>query len=90
MATSQGHFKCIDHKPINLIKCLQELGSSYIKFSFLNTDTYQWQGFKVIIILININLLKNYTFKLFAAAIFFYLLLARSWFIHLTFIKFSI
>ena len=71
MATSQGHFKCIDHKPINLIKCLQELDSSYVKFSFLNIDTYQWQGFKVIIILININLLKNYKFQLFAAAIFF-------------------
>ena len=41
MATSQESFKCIDHKPINLIKCLEELDSSQVKFSFLNIDIYQ-------------------------------------------------
>ena len=41
MATSQGRFKWTNDKPINLIKCLQELYSSYVKFSFLNIDSFQ-------------------------------------------------
>ena len=52
MATSQGHFKRADDKPINLIKCLQELNSSYVKISFLNNDSFRWlQGFEVIIVI---------------------------------------
>ena len=52
MATSQARFKLTDDKPINLIKCLQELDSSYIKFSFLNIDIFQWlQGLEVIIVI---------------------------------------
>ena len=48
MATSQGRFKLTDDEPINLIKCLRELDSSYVKFSFLNIDSFHWlQGFKV-------------------------------------------
>ena len=31
MATSQGRFKWTDDKPVNLIKFLQELDSSYVK-----------------------------------------------------------
>ena len=70
MATSQGRFKWTDDKPINLVKCLQELDSSYVKFSFLNIDSFQWlQGFEVTIV-INIKLLKNYKFQYFVAAIF--------------------
>ena len=52
MATSQGRFKWTDIKPINLVKCLQELESSYGKFSFLNINSFQWlQGFEVIIVI---------------------------------------
>ena len=48
MVTSQGRFKWTDDKPINLIKCLQELDSSHVKFSVLNIDSFRWlQGFKV-------------------------------------------
>ena len=37
-------------KIYHLIKCLHEFDGSYIKFSFLNTDSFQWlQGFEVII-----------------------------------------
>ena len=69
MATSQGRFKWTDDKPINLIKCLKELDSSYVKFAFLNIDSFQWlQGFEVTIV-INIKLLKNYKFQFFVAAI---------------------
>ena len=50
MATSQARFKWTDDKPINLIKCLQELDSSYVKLSCLNIYGFQWpQWFKVII-----------------------------------------
>ena len=41
MATSQAGFKWTDDKPINLRKCLEELDSSYVKFSFLNIDSFQ-------------------------------------------------
>ena len=52
MATSQGRFKWTDDKPINLIKCLQELDSSYVKLPLLNNDSFQWlQGFEVIIVI---------------------------------------
>ena len=52
MATSQGRFKWTDDKPIKLMKCLEEFDSSYIKFSFLNIDSFQWlQGFEVITVL---------------------------------------
>ena len=55
MATWQGCFTWIDDKPIILIECLQELDSSYVKISFLNTDSFQWlQGFEVIMIYIYI------------------------------------
>ena len=48
METSQGRFKWTDDKPINLRKCLQELDSSYVQFSFLNIDSFQClQGFEV-------------------------------------------
>ena len=47
MSTSQARFKWTNGKSINLIKCLQELDSLYVKFSFLNIDSFQWlQGFK--------------------------------------------
>ena len=50
--TSQRRFKQTDDKPINLIKCLQELDSSYVKFSYLNIDSFQWlQGFEIIIVI---------------------------------------
>ena len=52
MATSQTRFIWTDDKPINLIKCLQEFDSSYVKFSFSNIDSFQWlQGFEVIIVI---------------------------------------
>ena len=52
MATSQAHFERADDKPINLIKCLQKLNSSYEKFSFLNIDSFQWlQRFEVIVVI---------------------------------------
>ena len=52
MATSQAHFERADDKPINLIKCLQKLNSSYEKFSFLNIDSFQWlQRFEVKIVI---------------------------------------
>ena len=52
MATSQSRFKWTDGKLINLIKCLQESESSYVIFSFLNIDSFQWlQGFEVIIVI---------------------------------------
>ena len=52
MATSQARLKQSNDKPINLIKCLQELGSSYVKFSFLKIDSFQWlQVFEVIIVI---------------------------------------
>ena len=52
MATSQACFKWTDDKPINLIKCLQELDSSDVNFSFLNIDSFQWlQVFEVIIVI---------------------------------------
>ena len=52
METSQGHFKWTHGKAINLMKCLQELNSSYVKFSFLNIDSFQWlQGFEVTIVI---------------------------------------
>ena len=40
MATSKARIKWINDKPINLIKCLQELDSSCVKFSFLNIDSF--------------------------------------------------
>ena len=36
MVTSQARCKWTNDKHINLIKCLQDLGSSCVKFSFLN------------------------------------------------------
>ena len=52
LATSQGRFKWADDKTINLLKCLQELDSLYIKFSFLNIDSFQWLlGFEVMIMI---------------------------------------
>ena len=51
LATSQGRFKWADDKTINLLKCLQELDSLYVKFSFLNIGSFQWLlGFEVMII----------------------------------------
>ena len=41
MATSQACFRWIDDKLINPMKCLQEFKSSYVKFSFLNIDSFQ-------------------------------------------------
>ena len=41
MVTSQARFTWTDGKPINLIKYLQELESSYLKFSFLNIDSFR-------------------------------------------------
>ena len=52
MATSQASFKRTDDNSINIIKCLQELDSSYVKFSFLNFDSVQWlHGFEVTIVI---------------------------------------
>ena len=52
MATSQARFKWTDNKLINRIKCLQEFDSSYVKFSFLYIDSFQWlPGFEVIIVI---------------------------------------
>ena len=52
MTTSQARFKWTDDKLINLIKGLQEFDSSYVKFSFLNTDSFQrLQGFEVTIVI---------------------------------------
>ena len=52
MTTSQARFKWTDDKLNNLIKCLQEFESSYVKFSFQNIDSFQWlQGFEVIILI---------------------------------------
>ena len=52
MATLQGCFKWTNDKLINLIKCLQEFASSYVKFSFLNIDSFQWlQRFEVIVVM---------------------------------------
>ena len=48
MATSRGRLKQTDDKLINLIKCLQELESPYLEFSFLNINNFQWpQKFEV-------------------------------------------
>ena len=41
MVTSQARFTWTDGKPINLIKYLQELESSYLTFSFLNIDSFR-------------------------------------------------
>ena len=52
MATSQARFKWTDDKLISLVKCLQEFDISYVKFSFLNIDSFQWlQGFEVIMVI---------------------------------------
>ena len=52
MENWQGGFKWTDDKSVNLIKCLQESESSYVKFSFLNIDSFQWlQEFEVIIVI---------------------------------------
>ena len=52
MATLQPRFRWTDDKLINLIKCLQELKNSYVKFSFLSTDSFQWlKRFEVIRVL---------------------------------------
>ena len=67
MATTQARFKWTDDKSINLIKCLQELDSSYVKSSFLNIDSFRWlQGFEVIIVIQNwfIEELQNFNFLL--------------------------
>ena len=83
MPTSLAWFKWTDVKPINLKKCLQELDSSYVKFSFLNIDSFQWlQWFEVIIVWYKINLFKNSKFQLFVdcSHLCFDLFLARFWF----------
>ena len=52
MTTSKARFKWTDDKLNNLVKCLQEFESSYVKFSFLNIDSFQWlQGLEVIIVI---------------------------------------
>ena len=52
MTTSKARFKWTDDKLNNLVKCLQEFESSYVKFSFLNIDSFQWlQVFEVIIVI---------------------------------------
>ena len=49
MTTSQARFKWTDDK---LTKRLQESERSYVKFSFLNIDSFQWlEGFEVIIVI---------------------------------------
>ena len=38
--------------PNNLMKCSQELDSSYVNFSFLNIDSFQWlQVFEVMVVI---------------------------------------
>ena len=75
-------------KPINLMKFLQKLDSSYVKFYFLNIDSFQWlYSFQWY----NINLSKNYKFSTCRCGhLCFDLFLVRFWFSLLTFIKFSI
>ena len=52
MANLQARFKWTDDNSINIIKCLQELDRSYVKFSFLNFDSFQsLHGFEVIIVI---------------------------------------
>ena len=52
MTTSKASFKWTDDKLNNLVKCLQEFESSYVKFSFLNIDSFQWlQGLEVTIVI---------------------------------------
>ena len=52
MTTSKAHFKWTDDKLNNLVKCLQEFESLYVKFSFLNIDSFQWlEGLEVIIVI---------------------------------------
>ena len=90
LTTSQARFKWTNDKLINLIKYLQEFDSSNVKFSFLSIDSFQWlQGFEVIVV-ININLLKNYKFRLFVdcSHLCFDLFLPRFRFSLLTFINF--
>ena len=46
MVTLQARFKWTGDKLISLIKFLQEVDSSYVKFSSFNIDSFQWlQGF---------------------------------------------
>ena len=42
MEIPQARFKWTDDKLISLIKYLQEFDSSYVKFLFLNIDSFQW------------------------------------------------
>ena len=52
MTTSKASFKWTNDKLNNLVKCLQEFESSYVKFSFLNIDSFQWlEGLEVIIVI---------------------------------------